>query len=344
MAGDIFISYRRDDSAGTTGRIYDRLVRAFPREKVFMDVDAAMHGLDFVRVLNHKLAACDVVAVVIGPRWLDAADSSGQRRLDNPHDFIRIEVGAALKRGIPVIPVLVDDAELPDEMALPPDLKGLSRRHAVEIRNTRFNSDAELLVEAMSQRLGFINRNKKWLWGAAAACLALVAVGVVTLHSLTTTPGDATAKTDNDNKSRDLSEQTDRSPPAEQPRQASEQPTQSPPVPPQPQAAPAVPDLASLPICDRLWYQRNAVFHNFGYCFSSTKGQTVLETTIALAMKIRLGKQWMMVVGCSSSRRGSRSAQIHVPLVSASACVFETSIRPRTRDAVSGIECQIGAV
>ena len=76
MAKEIFISYRRDDSAGTTGRIYDRLTGSFPRDKVFMDVDAAMHGLDFVRVLDEKIASSAIVAVVIGPNWLSGLDGA----------------------------------------------------------------------------------------------------------------------------------------------------------------------------------------------------------------------------------------------------------------------------
>lgn len=177
MPGEIFLSYRRDDSAGTTGRLYDRLVRTFPRQKVFMDVDAAMHGLDFVRVLNEKIAACDAVAVVIGTRWLSVTDQAGNRRVDNPHDFVRIEVAAALKREIAVIPVLVDGATMPSKDDLPDDLKPLVRRPAITVRNTRFRADADLLVSSLAQRLGVANR-KKWQSREVAALVALVAAAV----------------------------------------------------------------------------------------------------------------------------------------------------------------------
>ncbi|MFA5949023.1 MAG: DUF4189 domain-containing protein [Hyphomicrobium sp.] len=178
MSGEIFVSYRRDDSAGTTGRLYDRLIRTFPREKVFMDVDAAMHGLDFVRVLNDKIAACDAVVVIIGPDWLSATDKAGNRRIDNPQDFVRIEVSAALKREIPVIPVLVDGATLPSEDDLPDDLKPMVRRHAVQVRNTRFGDDANMLVSVLAQRFGVVNR-KTWRWPAAVAALAVAVAALV---------------------------------------------------------------------------------------------------------------------------------------------------------------------
>lgn len=178
MLGEIFISYRRDDSAGTTGRLYDRITQAFPREKVFMDVDAAMHGLDFVRVLDEKIAASSLVAVVIGPNWLTATNASGQRRIDNQDDFVRIELRAALEREIPVIPVLVDGAAMPAAADLPADIRALSRRHAIEVRNTRFGDDANSLVDALERRLGTVKR-RRWFFHAAALVLGALVAAVI---------------------------------------------------------------------------------------------------------------------------------------------------------------------
>ena len=113
MAGKIFINYRRDDSIGMAGRLHDRLAQTFGRDKLFMDVDHIPAGVDFVAHLNSQVAACDVVLVVIGPNWLGAKDESGERRLDNPDDFVAIEIAAALARDIRVIPVLVDGARMP---------------------------------------------------------------------------------------------------------------------------------------------------------------------------------------------------------------------------------------
>lgn len=150
MAGGIFISYRREDSRHAAGRLHEPLGLAFGRDRVFMDVDAIEPGLDFVEVLNQKLAGCDVLLALIGPGWLDAADAGGQRRLDNPSDFVRLEIEAALRRNIRVIPVLLDDARLPDEESLPAALKPLVRRQAVKIAHERFAADAEGLVRSLA--------------------------------------------------------------------------------------------------------------------------------------------------------------------------------------------------
>ncbi len=144
----IFISYRRDDAPGSTGRLYDRLADSFPREALFMDVDAMVPGVDFVRELDEAVQDCDVLLAVIGRHWLDAAAPSGARRLDDPEDFVRIEVETALKQRIRVIPVLVDGAQMPAAEELPEPLKPLARRHAVEISHSRFASDADRLVRA----------------------------------------------------------------------------------------------------------------------------------------------------------------------------------------------------
>src|SRR5215469_8962841 len=100
MTSKIFISYRRDDSAGHAGRIHDRLEREFGQDLLFMDVDAVPLGVNFANVLSEEVAKCDVLLAVIGPNWLNARDEDGNRRLDNPHDFVRVEIGAALQRNI----------------------------------------------------------------------------------------------------------------------------------------------------------------------------------------------------------------------------------------------------
>jgi hypothetical protein len=101
MAAKVFISYRRADSAGYSGRVMDRLDRELGRDLVFMDVDAIPLGTNFTKVLHEGVAKCGVLLAVIGPNWLDARDEHGNRRLDNPNDFVRIEIAAALQRSIP---------------------------------------------------------------------------------------------------------------------------------------------------------------------------------------------------------------------------------------------------
>ena len=124
MTGKIFINYRRGDDPGNTGRLFDRLQDVFEPEQLFIDVDNIAPGLDFVRVLNDRVAECDVVLAVIGKSWVDARDTRGARRLDDPDDFVRIEILSALSQGKRVIPVLVGEAQMPrpDEL---PDFQGL---------------------------------------------------------------------------------------------------------------------------------------------------------------------------------------------------------------------------
>jgi hypothetical protein len=147
----IFINYRRDDAPGVAGRLFDHLSPKFSRRSIFMDVDAMKPGMDFVAQLDSQVAQCGVLLAVIGPRWLDAKDPNGQRRLDSDHDYVRIELASALKRDIPVIPVLVDGAAMPPEGSLPDDLKSLVRRHALELRHTRFEADAVAITNALDE-------------------------------------------------------------------------------------------------------------------------------------------------------------------------------------------------
>jgi hypothetical protein len=151
MTGGVFISYRREDSGGFAGRIYDRLTSRLGRENVFFDVDTIPPGRDFVDVLSERVGKCDALLAVIGKHWILSADSENRRRLDDPQDFVRIEIEAALSRNVPVIPVLVDGATMPHPNDLPDSLTKLIRRQAVEVSHARFESDAERLTEALSQ-------------------------------------------------------------------------------------------------------------------------------------------------------------------------------------------------
>ncbi|MCH9809137.1 MAG: tetratricopeptide repeat protein [Alphaproteobacteria bacterium] len=146
MTSKVFISYRRDDSSGFAGRVHDRLASELGKDRLFMDVDAIPLGYDFVQILQDEVAKCDTLLVVIGPNWLAARDDSGNQRLINPNDFVHIEIQAALKRGIPVIPLLFDGATMPPPSDLPEALKPLSFRHGLEIRHTSFHADMEKLV------------------------------------------------------------------------------------------------------------------------------------------------------------------------------------------------------
>jgi WD domain, G-beta repeat/TIR domain len=149
VSGKIFLNYRRGDDAGTVGRLFDRLEQTFPRDQLFMDVEGHIKaGDDYVDVLRRQVGECDVLLVVIGPRWLTITDETGRRRLDNPDDWVRVEIVSALQAGVKkrVIPVLVPGAEMPRAEDLPGDLKPLARKQAVRVTLERFKADAQGLV------------------------------------------------------------------------------------------------------------------------------------------------------------------------------------------------------
>jgi TIR domain-containing protein len=184
MTGRIFINYRRDDAGGTAGRLYDRLAGKFGRKTLFMDVGHIPAGVDFATHLKNQVAGCDVFLAVIGPNWLDARSATGGRRLDDPGDYVAAELAAALARDIPVIPVLVDGARLPTADALPEPLKPLAGRHAVEVRNTQFDRDADALVREVGAALKDTPVWARPLPLAAAAALALLLAGGLGLYQM----------------------------------------------------------------------------------------------------------------------------------------------------------------
>ena len=149
---NIFVSYRREDSSDITGRIFDHLKSAFGEERLFKDVDTIAPGTDFREAIRKGTSDCAALLAVIGDGWLDAKDSAGNRRIDDPDDFVRLEISSALERKIPVIPVLVDGAEIPKESGLPEPLRPLAFRNAIPVRrDPDFRNDMERLCNALSQ-------------------------------------------------------------------------------------------------------------------------------------------------------------------------------------------------
>jgi hypothetical protein len=147
--GAIFISYRRSDSQGEAGRLFDDLIRNFGARAVFMDVVAIDAGQDFRKAIEDSLGNCGVLLAMIGPGWLSAADEHGSRRLDSEADYVRLEIAAALRRDIPVVPVLVRGAKVPRTEQLPADLADLAYRNAVELTHARWKSDMKFVVKAL---------------------------------------------------------------------------------------------------------------------------------------------------------------------------------------------------
>ncbi len=153
--GRIFLSYRREEASAVAGRLYDRLVNRFGQEAIFMDISSIEIGQDFLEAIEQAVASSQVMLVLIGNEWNNLADSEGRRRLDNPKDFIRLEIEAALEHDLLVIPILIDNAVMPSFQDLPGPLKVLANRQAVEIQlhRDRFQRDVEFLIDAVESYL-----------------------------------------------------------------------------------------------------------------------------------------------------------------------------------------------
>jgi uracil-DNA glycosylase family 4 len=145
----IFINYRRQDSEGYAGRLYDHLLRHFDAEQVFMDVDSIPPGVDFVTFLDDAIAQCDVLLAVMGAQWEDVCESDGTRRLMLETDFVRVEIASALRQKKIVIPVLVGGGKMPSTANLPDDLKPLLRRNSFEVKHAQFAADVDRLADAI---------------------------------------------------------------------------------------------------------------------------------------------------------------------------------------------------
>jgi hypothetical protein len=157
----IFIGYRRDDTADVAGRIFDALESRFGRDRIFKDVDNLRPGADFGEYIKTILPRCRVALILIGPNWVNAVDEDGRRRLDDPNDWVRIEIEIALAAGdLDVVPVLINGARMPRAEELPPSLHPLLRRHAATIRrDPDFRDDIDRLATTLraSLRTGFLD-------------------------------------------------------------------------------------------------------------------------------------------------------------------------------------------
>jgi TIR domain len=185
--GAIFISYRRDDTEGQAGRLFEALCDAFGADMVFMDVATIEPGVDFRKVIERNTAECGVLLALIGRDWLSMVDEAGSRRLDNPNDFVRLETASALRREIPVIPVLVQGARMPRAEDLPEDMRDLAFRNSVELTHARWESDVQLLVKALRPHAKPSPppsptppgpHPRPWLWPVVGAAALATGLGV----------------------------------------------------------------------------------------------------------------------------------------------------------------------
>jgi hypothetical protein len=157
-SGRIFISYRREETAYAAGWLFNRLADRFGRDQVFKDVDSIDLGDDFVAVITRAVGSTDVLLALIGDTWLTVSDDHGVRRLDDPDDFVRLEIEAALTRNIRDIPILVDGASMPSDDELPPSLAQLARRQALELSPSRFDFDTSRLLEVLDKTLAEVRQ------------------------------------------------------------------------------------------------------------------------------------------------------------------------------------------
>lgn len=170
----IFLSYRRADTSGYAGRLAAALAAQLGPEK---DVEAIAPGSDFSTVIDAAVARCQVMLVLIGDTWLFERDAQDARRLDDPRDYVRLEIRAALRRATPVLPVLLEGAAMPSASELPGDLAALARFQAIEISDTRWDYDVNRLVAAIARLTGASpQRSRRRVLVAALAGAASLAV------------------------------------------------------------------------------------------------------------------------------------------------------------------------
>lgn len=195
----VFLSYRREDSAGYAGRLHDSLSARLTRAEVFMDVDEIEPGVDFMTAIAEAVGRCDVLLALIGTRWAAAATTSGERRFDDPDDYVVAEIAAALQQNTLVIPVLIEGATMPKATELPERIGGLARRNALELDTVSWSRDLETLVAALRRqypelvdserpRAAWGRQNKRWV--AVAVVIAAVAAIVVSTLDRGSSPGE----------------------------------------------------------------------------------------------------------------------------------------------------------
>ena len=180
----VLLCYRRQDSASICGRVYDHLLAQFGAANVFRDIDSLAPGDAFAEKIRDYIAQCDAVIVLIGPRWLSMADAAGRRRLDDPEDFVRMEIAEGANQGKLILPALHDGVRMPAAQELPPDMAFLAQRNAIELTDRHFRSDMELLVDAVSRSVGGPSGAARHGPGAGALTSRRLTVGLLALGSL----------------------------------------------------------------------------------------------------------------------------------------------------------------
>lgn len=191
-ANHIFLSYRRGDTAGHVGRLYEELQQRYLADSVFMDIDGIAPGQDFVSVLDKRLLDAKIVLVLIGPRWF-GENADGTRRIDDDGDFVRMEVAAALARpDTTVIPLLCGGATMPTESSLPAPLASLARRNAFELSDLRWRMDVQRLFQAIDGLLKAVARGPSRVPTMVAAAVVILGVLWFSLRTPAVSDGSST--------------------------------------------------------------------------------------------------------------------------------------------------------
>lgn len=177
----IFISYRRSESAAHAGRLSDQLRSHFGTHVIFIDIESIEPGRDFVEAIEDAVSSCRILLAIIGRQWLTCANEHG-RRLDDPKDFVRLELATALKRGLRVIPVLVQGAAMPREQDLPDEIAPLARKQAWEVSDLRWNQDVGNLIEKIAGDVPGGVRGRKRALLVVSICALLAALGLAGLR------------------------------------------------------------------------------------------------------------------------------------------------------------------
>jgi len=204
---DVFVSYRRTDSSDVTGRISDALRARLGAEHLFKDVESIPLGRDFRAAIAEAVGGCSVLLAVIGREWLRATGEDGGRRIDDLNDFVHVEIAAALQRGIPVIPVLVENAPMPRAVDLPAPLANLAFRNGIQVRpDPDFHHDIDRLSAQLAKYLpaerarprgGAVGgrRGKLWAWALGGVAVVVALVGLASLTVIKGCSAPATTAT-----------------------------------------------------------------------------------------------------------------------------------------------------
>ncbi len=190
----VFLSYRRADTSGYAGRLATALEQHFGYGSVFHDIEAIAPGRDYAKVIDEAVARAGVLLVLIGDTWLSESGEEGTRRLDDPHDFVRLEVSSALRRGTPVLPVLLEGAAMPGASALPPALEPLARLQAIELSDTRWDYDVGRLLRAVEALTETAPRRPRRRMLAVTASMGVALAAGAALWWLAVHPTDVSGR------------------------------------------------------------------------------------------------------------------------------------------------------